>query len=218
MNSLVGVNRYLDPAAEEVLHRSQVPRRALFLDRDGIINVDHGYVHTPGQTRWVPGIFELCRAARDSGYLLVVVTNQAGIARGLYSESAFLDYTRWVHEEFSRQDATLLATYYCPHHPTTGETELRVQCECRKPAPGMILRAARELAIEKTVSVLLGDKASDIEAGLTAGVAMNILFGSEHEQMTNNGRARCVQTLAEVTQVLIEHTNISWSGSPHVGH
>src|SRR5690606_1314353 len=88
------------------------PHRALFLDRDGVVNVDHGYVHTPGRTEWVPGIFELARAARAAGYVLVVATNQAGIARGYYDEEQFRAYTRWVHARFAEEGAPLLATYY----------------------------------------------------------------------------------------------------------
>ena len=87
--------------------------KALFLDRDGVININHGYVCTPDRTDWVPGIFELCALARDAGYVLLVVTNQAGIARGYYSEAGFLEYTRWRHGEFSIRGVDILATIYC---------------------------------------------------------------------------------------------------------
>lgn len=156
-----------------------VAQRALFLDRDGVINRDHGYVHRPEQTDWVPGIFDLCRMARDLGYVLVVVTNQAGIARGYYGEDQFAEYTRWVHAEFSRRGVPLLATYHCPHHPTEGVGELRRDCDCRKPKPGMILRAQREHAIDLAASVLIGDKRSDIDAARAAGVGHVFLFGGD---------------------------------------
>ena len=95
-------------------------RKALFLDRDGVINVDHGYVCTPERTEFIDGIFELCRAARQAGHLLVVVTNQAGIGRGYYSEQQFIDYMDWMRAEFEQRGTTLDAVYHCPHHPTHG--------------------------------------------------------------------------------------------------
>jgi D-glycero-D-manno-heptose 1,7-bisphosphate phosphatase len=153
-------------------------RRALFLDRDGVINVNHGYVHTAEQTEWVPGIFELCATARDAGYKLVVVTNQAGIARGYYSESEFLDYTRWVHEEFAAQGIEILATLYCPHHPTAGFGEFRVECGCRKPAPGMFTAAIHLLGLAPKDSVMLGDKDSDLIAAASAGIPELFLIDS----------------------------------------
>lgn len=145
-------------------------RKALFLDRDGVINVDHGYVCTPGRTDFIDGIFELCRVARQAGHLLVVITNQAGIGRGYYSEQQFLDYMDWMRGEFERRGATLDAVYHCPHHPTDGIGDYRRECECRKPAPGMILRARRDLGLDLARSTLVGDKASDVAAGRAAGV------------------------------------------------
>jgi D-glycero-D-manno-heptose 1,7-bisphosphate phosphatase len=145
-------------------------RRVLFLDRDGIVNRDHGYVFRPDQTEWVPGIFELCRAALDLGFELVVVTNQAGIARGLYTEAQFLEYTRWMTAQFRDRGIPILATYHCPHHPTAGSGPLTRACDCRKPAPGMLLQAARDWDIDLVGSALIGDKDSDIEAGNGAGV------------------------------------------------
>lgn len=153
-------------------------RRALFLDRDGVINVNHGYVHTAEQTEWVPGIFELCTIARDAGYALVVVTNQAGIARGYYSESEFLDYTRWMHGEFAARGVEILATLYCPHHPTAGFGEFRVECRCRKPAPGMFIAATRLLGLAPKASMMLGDKDSDLIAAASAGIPQGFLIDS----------------------------------------
>lgn len=149
--------------------------KALFLDRDGIINVNHGYVHEPGRTDWVPGIFELCAAARDAGFLLVVVTNQAGIGRGLYSESTFREYTGWVHDQFRARGICLAATYYCPHHPEHGVGLYRLQCNCRKPAPGMLLAAAQDLKLDLSASVLVGDSPSDVAAAAAAGVPLALM-------------------------------------------
>lgn len=145
-------------------------RRALFLDKDGVINIDHGYVCTPERTDFIDGIFELCRASTRCGFLNVVVTNQAGIARGYYTEQEFLAYMDWVNNEFRRRGAELDAFYYCPHHPEHGVGDYLRDCECRKPKPGMILTAQRELGLDLADSVLLGDKPSDLEAGNAAGV------------------------------------------------
>jgi D-glycero-D-manno-heptose 1,7-bisphosphate phosphatase len=161
---------YLDPELPRLLERLPAPRRALFLDRDGVINVDHGYVHTPQQTDWMPGIFDLVAAAHANGYLPVVVTNQAGIARGYYTEDDFLAYTAWVHDQFRAHVAPLAATFYCPHHPEHGNAGYRASCSCRKPGAAMILSAAEALNIMLEESILIGDKPSDIAAGRASGI------------------------------------------------
>ena len=169
---LAAVHRYLDPRAAA----AQSPRRALFLDRDGVVNIDTGYVHTPEQTQWLPGIFEYVAAAIDAGYAPVVVTNQAGIARGYYSQAQFLDDTRWLHEQFAARGAPLLATFYCPHHPEAGQGEWRVACACRKPAPGMLLAAAQALRLDLPASMMVGDTPADMEAARAAGVGRTRLL------------------------------------------
>lgn len=170
---------YLDPQFDNLIAEVSLPRRALFLDRDGVININHGYVHTPEATEWVPGIFELCAKARLDGYLLIVVTNQAGIARGYYSTAEFLTYTRWVHEEFASRGCPLAATYYCPHYVDGVVDGLAVPCDCRKPEPGMLLEAARTMTIDLSHSLLLGDSPTDILAGQAAGLARSELVGEE---------------------------------------
>lgn len=170
------VARYLDPGADQALASAGRSRAALFLDRDGVVNVNHGYVHAPGQVEWVEGIFDLAREARGAGYLLVVATNQAGIARGYYDEATFLGFTAWMHERFREAGAPLLATYYCPHHPTAGLGALRRECACRKPEPGLLLAAAADLGIDLGRSLLLGDAPSDLAAARAAGVGAATLF------------------------------------------
>lgn len=161
---------WVDPAAPAWLAANAAPRRALLLDRDGVINANHGYVHAPERTDWLPGIFERVAQAHARGYLPIVVTNQAGIARGYYDEAAFLAYTAWMHAQFVSRGAPLLATYWCPHHPQAGLGDYRVACSCRKPGPGMLLAAARDFALDLGASVLVGDQPSDLEAGRDAGV------------------------------------------------
>lgn len=145
-------------------------RRALFLDKDGVINVNHGYVCTPERTDFIGGIFDLCRTATQHGWLNVVVTNQAGIGRGYYTEQEFKAYMDWVRAEFDRNDARLDAVYYCPHHPVHGQGAYLRDCDCRKPKPGMLLAAQREWDLDLPHSVLLGDSDSDLAAGQVAGV------------------------------------------------
>lgn len=164
-------------------------RRALFLDRDGVINVNHGYVHSADQTEWVPGIFELCRAGIDAGYDLIVVTNQAGIARGYYAKEEFLEYTRWVHEQFESRGIQIAATYYCPHHPEFGVGEFKVACGCRKPRPGMILAASRDFSIDLSASILVGDMQTDMEAAATAGVGTSLLVHGSLSELIAKVRA-----------------------------
>lgn len=193
---------YFDQSAALVLEHSRQPRRALFLDRDGVINVDHAYVHRREDTTWLPGIFDLCAAARDAGYLLVVVTNQAGIARGYYSEAEFLRYTQWVHSVFSSHSVPLLATYYCPHHPEAGIGKWKVSCRCRKPQPGMLLDAAVANGISLPGSVMVGNNSSDMLAGLTAGVGRCVLLDASVSDPALEGKVQVVRSLDAIVGIL----------------
>jgi D-glycero-D-manno-heptose 1,7-bisphosphate phosphatase len=152
------------------------PVKALFLDRDGVINVEQGYVHRRDEFRFQKGIFELCRAAQGLGYLLVVVTNQAGIARGYYTESEFLALTEWMVRRFAEEGVHIARVYHCPYHPVHGVGRYRHDSPDRKPKPGMLYRAQRDLNVDLTASVLVGDKLSDIAAAGAAGVGTKILL------------------------------------------
>lgn len=149
-------------------------RRAVFLDRDGVINVETGYVHRREEFVFQEGIFELCSAAEALGYLLVVVTNQAGIARGYYSESDFLELTEWMVAEFKRRGISIANVYHCPYHPIYGLGKYRSDSPDRKPKPGMLLRAHADHNLDLERSVLIGDKLSDIAAAEAAGVRTRI--------------------------------------------
>jgi D-glycero-D-manno-heptose 1,7-bisphosphate phosphatase len=153
--------------------------KALFLDRDGVINVERGYVHRRESFEFIPGIFELCRAAQGLGYLLVVVTNQAGIARGYYSEADFNDLTDWMIDQFAENKVGITRVYYCPYHPVFGVGRYKRDSPDRKPNPGLLLRAQTELDLDLVSSILIGDKLSDIQAGSAAGVGTQILMSSE---------------------------------------
>jgi D-glycero-D-manno-heptose 1,7-bisphosphate phosphatase len=150
--------------------------KALFLDRDGVINLDHGYVCSPESFHFQEGIFELCRDAQKLDYLLLIVTNQAGIARGYYSESQFQAVTEWMVQKFEERQIRIDRVYYCPYHPTHGVGRYRLDSPDRKPNPGMLLRACADFNLDLTASVLIGDKVSDIQAAEAAGVGTKILL------------------------------------------
>lgn len=150
--------------------------RALFLDRDGVINVNHGYVHRPENFEFIDGIFELARAAHVYNYKLVVITNQAGIARGFYSEQQFHKLTNWMCEQFVNNGAQIAKVYFSPYHPIEGIGKYKKDDVSRKPRPGMILQAQHELNLDLENSILIGDKISDVQAGIAAGVGCNILL------------------------------------------
>jgi D-glycero-D-manno-heptose 1,7-bisphosphate phosphatase len=147
-----------------------VLRKAAFLDRDGVINQDRAYVHRWEDFEFVPGAIEGMRRLQEAGYALVIVTNQSGLARGYYTEAQYQALTAALREELARQGVKLDGVYHCPHHPKGTVPELSIDCDCRKPAPGMVLQAARELGLSLPDSLLIGDKPGDIEAARAAGV------------------------------------------------
>jgi len=149
-------------------------KAALFLDRDGVINVDRHYVWRIEDFEFMPGIFELVEAAVQGGLLPIVVTNQAGIGRGYYAEEDFRRLDDWMHAQFRERGAAIARTYHCPYHPTEGIGRYRRASFDRKPNPGMILRAKVDFDLDLAQSVLIGDKVSDIDAGRRAGVGYNI--------------------------------------------
>jgi D-glycero-D-manno-heptose 1,7-bisphosphate phosphatase len=148
---------------------------AVFLDRDGVINVDHGYVSRPEQFEFIDGVFEACQHFAALGYTLIVVTNQSGIGRGYYSEADFHQLTDWMVQRFADHGVKIAGVYWCPHHPVKAQGSYQRECNCRKPAPGMILQAAAEHGIDLSRSLMLGDKAADMQAAASAGVGHKVL-------------------------------------------
>jgi D,D-heptose 1,7-bisphosphate phosphatase len=153
-------------------------KRAAFLDRDGVINCDRGYVHRWENFELLPGVLDAASRLASAGWTLVVVTNQSGIARGYYTEDAYLELTRRMTDAFARQGAPLAAVYHCPHHPAGRIAALAIGCDCRKPAPGLLLRARDELGLSLPDSVMVGDKPSDVLAARAAGVGRAFLIRS----------------------------------------
>lgn len=143
-------------------------RRAVFLDRDGTINEERNYLWRIEDFSFIEGAAEAIGLLRRAGFLVVVVTNQSGIGRGYYSEADLERLHLYIQDELRRKGAEVDAWYFCPHLPQYG-TGTYVECDCRKPMPGMLLRAAEDLGIDLSASWMIGDKGADIEAGLSAG-------------------------------------------------
>jgi D-glycero-D-manno-heptose 1,7-bisphosphate phosphatase len=155
--------------------------KALFLDRDGVINKEKDYLYQIEDFEFIDGVFEALRHFQEQGYLLIITTNQSGIARGYYTEEDFLVLNRWMLQQFCAQGIRIAKVYYSPYHPDYGIGKYKKNSSCRKPNPGMILQAKKEFNIDLTESILVGDKESDIEAGINAGIKMNILVQSGHK-------------------------------------
>ncbi len=166
---------------------------ALFLDRDGVINVEHGYVHRKEDFDFIDGIFELVAQANKKGYWVVVVTNQAGIGRGYYTEADFHALMDWVCEQFTLRAGRIDAVYFCPDHPEHGIGQYRKENECRKPGSGMFFQAAADLDIDLPGSIMVGDKISDMVAARGAGIKNLFCLGAE-----GGGDSRRVESLLEV--------------------
>ena len=150
--------------------------KALFLDRDGVVNVDRGHVYLKEHFEFTKGIFDLCREYADDGYIIIIITNQAGIAKGLYTEADFSRLTKWMIEEFSSEGITIARVYHCPHHP-----DIDGSCGCRKPEPGMILQGVKEFDLDIKKCILIGDKETDLEAGRRAGIPKdNLILFTPH--------------------------------------
>ncbi|MGE0018197.1 MAG: D-glycero-alpha-D-manno-heptose-1,7-bisphosphate 7-phosphatase [Draconibacterium sp.] len=154
--------------------------KALFIDRDGTINIEKHYVYKKEDFVFMPGIFDLLKHFTDNGYLIFIITNQSGIARGFYSEEDYNRLTSWMLNEFELKGIKITKVYHCPHHP-----DITGPCICRKPKPGMILQAIEEFNINPSASVLIGDKKSDILAGENAGIGENHFI---HEFPGNQGK------------------------------
>ena len=154
--------------------------KGLFLDRDGAINVDNNYVYKIEDFIFTDYIFDLCREAKNKGYLIFVITNQAGIGRGIYSEAEFSVLNNWMINVFSSHNINIEKVYFCPFHKEYGIGYYKKDSFDRKPNPGMLIKAMDEFGISINDSVLIGDKRSDILAGQAAGVKKNILISQEN--------------------------------------
>jgi D-glycero-D-manno-heptose 1,7-bisphosphate phosphatase len=164
--------------------------KALFLDRDGVVNVEKNYLYKIDDFEFIEGIVEVCRHYEANGYLIIIVTNQSGISRGYYTEKDFKHLSEWMIEHFNSLGVTITRIYHCPHHETIDGV-----CDCRKPEPGMFLEAQKDFDIDMKNSVMIGDNERDIEAAIRAGVMTNILLSSDALQSNADKIVRSLKEL-----------------------
>ena len=187
-------------------------RPAVFIDRDGTISEEVGYVNHPSRFRLFPYSAEAIRVLNDAGWLAILITNQAGVARGYFSE----DVIHRIHDRLTRelheQSARLDAIYYCAHHPSVGEPPYRTDCDCRKPKPGLIQRAAKDFEIDLAASWMAGDRYSDIElarnAGLRSAFVLSGYGRGEYEYQSQKWEHRpdlVCEDLLEAVQSIVNH-------------
>ncbi len=166
-------------------------RPAVFLDRDGTINVEKDYLHRSEDFAFIPGAPQAIRRLKAAGFLVIVVTNQSGVARGYFSLAAVEELHRHLQRQLALFGTGIDAFYSCPHHPQDGVGEYRIACTCRKGAPGMLLQAAAEHRIDLAASWMIGDKAADIEAGHSAGcTSLLVLTGYGEKESAKVDAAR----------------------------
>jgi D-glycero-D-manno-heptose 1,7-bisphosphate phosphatase len=185
----------------------KIKNSALFLDRDGVINYDYGYVHEVKHFKFYPGIFSLAKLAFQQGYKIVVVTNQAGIGRGFYSEDCFRKISDWMCNKFKNKGVIIDKVYFSPYHPTKGIGKYKRDHFFRKPKPGMLLQAQRDLNLNLSNSIMIGDKLSDIQAAISAGVQKNFLFSSD-KMIAKNDSYQVINDFEEVADFILNNKSI----------
>lgn len=171
------------------------------LDRDGIVNIDHGYVAFRKDFTFTPGIFELCKIIQNLGGTLVIATNQSGIARGYYSDEDFQILTSWMVEVFESEGVKISQVYYCPHldgNTNDRNMALESECDCRKPKPGMLTQAFADWGSSLTRAYMIGDKDSDMLAAKRAGYAHRILIGSADSEHKTRSFKNTAEALKEI--------------------
>lgn len=160
--------------------------KVLFLDRDGVVNVDHGYLYEPEKFEFIDGVFAGCQKFQQAGFKIIIITNQSGIGRGYYTEQDFTNLSSWMVAQFAKNDIDILHVFFCPHHPEKAKPPYLKNCDCRKPAPGMLLNAKRQYQIDMEQSIMVGDKGSDMNAAVNAGVGKKFLVTSGQHLSAND--------------------------------
>ncbi len=185
--------------------RTPLPRKAAFLDRDGVINKDKGYVHNWEDFEFIPGSIEGMLKLQNAGYALVIVTNQSGLARGYYSENQYQALSDKMCQHLAQHGVIINGIFHCPHHPEGSVPSLTKICDCRKPAPGLLIKAASQLNLDMSNSILIGDKQSDIDAAKAAGLGGAYWINSNTSEvalLNTNDSEHWINLLDCVTQIL----------------
>ena len=181
--------------------------KGVFLDRDGIVNVDKGYVYRKKDFTFNDDIFNLCRLLQEKKFKIFIITNQSGIGRGFYTLKDFNLLNNWMLGVFKEHDILISKIYFCPHHPTEGKEEFKAACNCRKPAPGMILQARKEFDLDLKASILIGDSFTDIQAGINAGIGQNYWVGGKDPADMNPVATVCIDDLKSLIAFLTSQFN-----------
>jgi len=173
-------------------------KKVVFIDRDGVINIEVGYLHKADDFKFIDYVFESLKLIQNKGFEIIIVTNQSGIARGIYTENEYHNLNAWMIKKFKDQHIKILDTFYCPHGPNDS-------CKCRKPNPGMIYEAKKKHSINLSESWMIGDKESDIQAGHSAGINKTILVRSGHAIDEKNTKALfVVDSIKECAEKIIQ--------------
>lgn len=187
---------------KNTLSTQRVP--AIFLDRDGTINIDHGYVHEISHFQFIDGVIEACCKLKAMGFALVLVTNQSGIAHGKFSEEKFMHLTEWMDWCLVNRNVDFDGIYFCPHHPEALIPQYRQACNCRKPQPGLLVQALHDLNIDMQASYVVGDRIEDLQAGIGASVGTKVLVRTGKSIKKNEKIADYVfNTLVELPEAII---------------
>jgi len=184
-------------------------RRAVFLDRDGTINVEKDYLYRCEDFAFLPGVDAAIRRLKEAGFVVVVTTNQSGVARGYYSEEDVRRLHEHLQQLLRQQRTEVDAFYFCPHHPTAGLGAYRRDCDCRKGSPGMLLQAAKEHALDLSRSFMVGDKCADVEAGERAGCTPLLVrtgYGRTDEKKVALPASQIVDDLSAAVDYILTHS------------
>lgn len=182
--------------------------KGLLLDRDGVININHGYVYEKKNCQFIEGIFDLARLAISKNFIICIITNQAGIGRGYYSEKQFHDFMDWMSIQFKNEGAFISKVFYSPYHPVHGKGIYKKDDNSRKPNPGMLLQAIKEFDLDPDKSILIGDSVSDIQAGIAAGIGTNLYLGES--EMINKLDSHLYNKISSLSDgnVFLENKNL----------
>lgn len=175
-----------------------MPIKTIFLDRDGVINEEVGYLHKIDNFVFIKGIFDACRHFKKLGYEIIIVTNQSGIGRCYFHEHDYLKLTSWMLAQFKSNKIEVLDVFYCPHSPS-------YNCLCRKPKPGMFLQAKKKYNVDMVNSWMIGDKEDDIQAANNAGITNTILVRSGHLIKANKSKAKtCLDSIYDSIKIIVD--------------